>query len=95
MDHQRRQNNAATTSNLIRVLQALEGTDFTNKMGSGIIMGLDGITEGQRSIGEFLLAAEDMEVIKGPIIHSIRNFLHLRKVALSIEIRDIEAALKK
>lgn len=93
MDRQR-QANAESTSTLIQTLQMLQKTDFRKKMGSGIVVNMAEITEGQPPVAEFMLAAEDVEAIKLPIIQSIRSSLHLRKLRLIGEIRDIEKALE-
>lgn len=96
MDNNRRARtiSADYTHTLVAALKALQGTDFSKWMGSGILVDLTPITPEKHLANEFMLPAEDMEEIKPLIIKSLRRHLELRKARLLGEIRDIEAALK-
>ncbi len=80
------------TSTLIDALKALSKTDFTRYMGSGLIISIANL-EGEQLTSRFMIAGEDMEQIKHPIIASIKAHLVLRRIMRQSEIADIDAVL--
>lgn len=90
--------NAQRTATLISAIKMLEETDFTRRMGSGILIKLTDL-EGKNLLkgslaDEFCLAAEDMETVKPAVIASLKTTLERRKALLRTEIGDIDKALK-
>ena len=93
MDRRQQTQNSDQTHNLIGAIKALTAQDFTRWMASGIIIRLTPITDNKESCEEFMIAAEDMEQIKTPIIQSIQRSLLRRRIMLKNDLRDIEAIL--
>lgn len=80
---------AQCTAVLVDAVKTLTNRDFTKMMGSGVVITLHDL--GGKLITErFMVAGEDMEAIKFPIISSIKNSLNLRRIMLQGEIRDID-----
>lgn len=92
MDRRQRIANADETYQLIKVIHALEGTNFEQLMGSGIMVQLTPITEGNELGGEFMVRAEDIGPVADLLVASIRESLRMRAAMLRRELKDIEQA---
>jgi hypothetical protein len=85
--------NAERTETLVDAITALRGVDFHDRyMGSAIRISLRAL-DGKPLLAEFVVAGEDMELIKVEIIESLQNSLKLRKLLLLREIKEIEEVL--
>jgi len=86
--------NAQRTDVLIAAIRMLKNTDFTQYTGSGVLIRLTNLA-GELLTAEFYVAGEDMEIIKQPIVRSIKSSLEVRKELLLGEIARIESCLSK
>ena len=92
-DESYRNPNAERTETLLAALNMLRCTNFRDKyMASAIRITLRTL-DGKCLTPDFAVAGEDMELIKAPIVESLRASLKMRVLLLRNEIAEIEEAL--
>ena len=91
-DHVRR-TNAQNPSTLVDTIARLNKTNFHDKlMASGVLITITDL-EGKSITPEFMLAGEDLELVKVPIVHSIKAYLSRQLISLKAQVKSVENIL--